>query len=596
MPETQPTNTAPPQPGDEPLPGYRLLAPLGRGGYGEVWKCEAPGGLHKAVKFVQGAHGLEGGADVPAAVELRAIERVRAIRHPFLLSLERVEPCGGGLVIVLELADRSLADLVEEQRKAGRPGLARARLLDFLREAAEALDFLNLQHHLLHLDVKPQNLFVIANHVKLGDFSRVHALPPGEEQAPVEPGAFAPLYAPPEVFRNTATRQSDQYSLAIVYQELLTGAFPFQGASARHLLVQHLQGEPDLQSLPAGDRAAVARALAKAPAERFPSCLDFVHALAGGPAELISPPPIAISPVQNPGPEPPALAGDAPALESPEELTLLECVRRTPLTEVYRAQRADGGERLVQVLFGWAGNAADLAGRLNGLHHPALAPRQVAADGRGGLAVVTPPAGRCLRDRLQECLAAGQPGVGRDELLRWLHAAAEVLDFLQQRQKLAHLALHPRNLLLDEGRLRIADFGLVELLWLPAGQPVASLNSRYAAPELAAGQAGPACDQYSLALIYHEMLTGGLPARQAGRPAGLDRLNEADRPVIARALLADPGRRWGAARGARRRPARPPPRPGRSRPSCRRGSPRRCTRDRSARCSPTSAGSGTAWR
>jgi eukaryotic-like serine/threonine-protein kinase len=46
------------RPGEEPISGYVLVEPLGRGGFGEVWKCEAPGGLHKAIKFVAGSDPL----------------------------------------------------------------------------------------------------------------------------------------------------------------------------------------------------------------------------------------------------------------------------------------------------------------------------------------------------------------------------------------------------------------------------------------------------------------------------------------------------------------------------------------------------------
>ena len=74
---------------------------------------------------------------------------------------------------------------------------------------------------------------------------------------------MTPTYAAPEMFDGRPGRFSDQYSLAIVYQELLTGTLPFGGRTTAQLATEHLHKAPNLETLPAVERPIVAKALAK---------------------------------------------------------------------------------------------------------------------------------------------------------------------------------------------------------------------------------------------------------------------------------------------------------------------------------------------
>ena len=281
-----------------PLKGYRLIERLGRGGFGEVWKVEAPGGLHKAVKFVFGDLEAMDEESRPAEQEAKALERVKGIRHPYILSLEQFRIIDGELIIVMELADRNLWDRFRECRGQGLPGIPRDELMRYMEETAEALDLMNNHYQIQHLDVKPQNLFLVYNHIKVADFGLAKVL---EGVKATVTGGVTPVYAAPETFEGWVSRYSDQYSLAIVFQELLTGHRPFTGTNTRQLMIQHINGTPDLNALPLSDRPALGRALAKKPDERWPTCTELVRALklSGLPPPPVTPP-MTPPPVANP--------------------------------------------------------------------------------------------------------------------------------------------------------------------------------------------------------------------------------------------------------------------------------------------------------
>jgi formylglycine-generating enzyme required for sulfatase activity/serine/threonine protein kinase len=263
--------------GARPLPDYELKALLGRGGFGEVWRATGPGGFDVALKFVR----LEGQA---GDVERRALETIKGLRHAHLLPVFGAWERDGWLIMAMELADKTLMDRLHEYRKAGKTGISHNELLGCLRDAARALDHLaearpgadGKTTFLQHRDVKPQNLMLVGGTVKVADFGLVKVLEHTSTQAS---SRMTPAYTAPEVIQNRLTRWSDQYSLAASYCVLRGGRMPFAG-DAMQQMYGHLQKEPDLSMLPEPERPVVARALAKEPNQRWPSCAAFVEALA----------------------------------------------------------------------------------------------------------------------------------------------------------------------------------------------------------------------------------------------------------------------------------------------------------------------------
>jgi len=559
--------------GDEPIPGYRLIEPLGKGGFGEVWKCEAPGGFHKAIKFVRGGTSADDAQGWLASQELQAIELIKNIRHPFILTVERVETSGGTLIIVMELADRNLADLLDECQRRGQTGVSRPELLRYLGEAAEALDLMNFQHGLQHLDIKPQNLFLVGGHVKVADFGLVNRLPhkkPGDKSVTEHaPRGITPRYVAPEILQHHISRRSDQYSLAIVYQELLTGLPPFNGRNGRQLFMQHLQALPDLTPLPDQDRNIVGRGLAKDPGERFPSCRDLVRALelsASGmsaPVEEESPATDIVT-----APQAETASGDTvrAAEISPDKRTDLvrrpklkasaanlnyqKLLWRTPLGEIWESQAPTGETQLAYHLQGFhvedTKDQEKALSYLQSLRHPAVFRFNIAEMTPHRIVLLFDPWGPSLGERCRH------GALNEQELLQNVTEAALAIDELTGMANFYHLGLNPESVIQGLDGVQFRDFGFIAQLWKSGEQPLDALNPRYAAPELARGRPGPASDQYSLAMIYADLrlvqVTGKDRTRSAtsgkSRILDLTSIPAPERRVLTKALQADPERRF----------------------------------------------------
>lgn len=263
--------------GKEICPGYELKRLLGRGGYGYVWEALKDDGTPVALKFLASGEGLA------ASKEIRAISALSHIRHPNLITIEKVWCQASYLVIEMRLADGNLLDLLDVCQTEYNTALPADQACFYLGQAAEGLDFLNArQHHIdgqmvaiRHCDVKPSNILLFDDKVKLCDFgfSTINTMPMQNHR---QAGTLD--FIAPEVFQGRISEWSDQFSLAITYCVLRGDRLPFPN-SPTQFTPGYQRPEPDLSMLTAAEKPIIHRALSRVPQDRWPTCKQMITQL-----------------------------------------------------------------------------------------------------------------------------------------------------------------------------------------------------------------------------------------------------------------------------------------------------------------------------
>jgi formylglycine-generating enzyme required for sulfatase activity len=265
-----------------PIGHYQILAVLGKGGMGTVYRALDPRiGREVALKVI--SPGEAGGPEELNEAKERFRREARSagiLSHPNIVTVHEFGEAGALLYIVMELVNGPGLDQLMRQPGRLEPGL----IADVMRQAGGALDYAH-RKGIVHRDVKPANIMIgEGGLVKVTDFGIAKMIwEPTVTRAGFTVGS--PVYMAPEQMRGEALDgRSDQFSLAVVAYELLTGTKPFAGDSLPALLHSVLFTTPaPVHTLNPGvpERASqvLEKALAKQPADRFATCAEFAAEL-----------------------------------------------------------------------------------------------------------------------------------------------------------------------------------------------------------------------------------------------------------------------------------------------------------------------------
>ena len=514
--------------GDEPAPGYRLTEFLGRGGFGEVWKANAPGGAHAAVKIIN-VSGKQG------RKEFRAIRLVKLLHHPNLVPITalwlkdddgnflddsladqpvpaptntsvretmQLQQVFGArpaeLIIAMGLGEMNLLDRLELCLDEGMQGIPPDELLDYMEDAARGIDYLNSPRHDLgsgpqaiqHCDIKPQNIMIVGGAAQVCDFGLARTL----SDTRVTSVAGSPAYGAPECLKGELpSPTTDQYSLAISYFELRTGVLPFDDESLMGVINAHTQGRLNLTKLPDPERVVIQRATALDPRQRFESTVKMVRALRRAyEGSMISQTRREQETWRPPEPEQRELAE---GMQLVPGITLKQRLVHSAVDEVWEAEHDDRKVALVVRDLTQSNAVVDLravalAERLRHPHltkllnywlldaHLAVLPPEAAMLGKssGPVAKLLVMAGKLadktLLRQLEDYRTSGEDGIPIETLLIYMTELAGALDFLNRPQhkwsgdlvSIAHQNVRPVNMVLEGDRVKLGNYGLVRLL------------------------------------------------------------------------------------------------------------------------------------
>ena len=261
---------------------YQIVKELGHGAMGVVYQAVDPTiGRQVAIKTIRLVDVDD--PDERAKLRERLFREARSagiLSHPGIVTIYDMEERGDIAFIAMEFVDGPTLDQLLSSKQPITP----ERLINILRQTAAALDYAHAKG-IVHRDIKPANIMMASDGaVKITDFG-IAKVTTSQQYTQTGTILGTPNYMSPEQVQGLAvTGRTDQFSLAVIAFEMLTGERPFTGEHLTTVVYKIVaEDPPPVQRLnptlgPQID-AALKRALLKKPEVRYDLCIEFINAL-----------------------------------------------------------------------------------------------------------------------------------------------------------------------------------------------------------------------------------------------------------------------------------------------------------------------------